>query len=58
MISDTLHDAAEDIRRTLADPVMGGAYDSPMRERINALLAEMDAIRRDLDTPPAEAEPT
>jgi len=48
-ISDTLSDAAFDIRAMLANqPAM---YE-PVRGRIEALLTEMDSLRAVLDTPP------
>jgi len=52
MISDTLSDAIADIRVYLDDEVMGRAYEGEMRTRIEALVTEMEAIRRILDTPP------
>ena len=49
MISDTLHDAVTEIDDYLADPVYAEAYDGAWRERILAVLAEMDALRVALD---------
>lgn len=53
MISDTLFDAVGDIRDYLNDPAFAHVYGpGPLRDRIEALLVEMDAIRQVLDTPP------
>lgn len=49
MISDTLFEAHEEIERYMRE--MPQVYDS-IRPRLDALLAEMDAIRALLDTPP------
>lgn len=56
MISDTLFEAREDIRRYLDDPIMGKCYEGDMRARLEILLVEMESIQRALDTPPAIAE--
>jgi hypothetical protein len=48
MISDALDDAAEEIRVYLRE--YPKVY-APFKERIDAVLKEMDAIRLDLDTP-------
>lgn len=52
MISDTLSDAAYDIRRYLAD--MPNVYPAgdPLTARILALLDEMESIGRALNSPP------
>ncbi len=55
MISDTLFDARADITRYLADPAFEGVYVDEMRERIERLLDEMDAVRLALDTSPTTA---
>lgn len=52
MISDTLFEAARDIRRYMVE--FPAAY-ADRAERLEALLTEMDAIRIELDTPPTEA---
>ena len=52
MISDTLFEAREEIRRYLDDPVMGRCYPRPLRDRIESLATEMESIQRVLDTPP------
>lgn len=49
MISDTLHDAAAELRRYLAD--FPRAY-ADRRPAIERLVADMDTIRLDLDRPP------
>lgn len=55
MISDTLSDAAHNIRRYLREkPEM---Y-AEIANEIEALLAEMDRIRIILDTPPREQKET
>lgn len=60
MISDTLFEASEEVKRYLADEVFALAYQpGPLRDRIEAMVAEMDTIRIILDTPPpsrADAE--
>jgi len=50
MISDTLSKAAHEIREYQEN--IPGAYNS-IKDRLDALLTEMDAIRVILDTPPA-----
>lgn len=53
MISDTLSDASGEIKRYLTDEAFAHVYPAgPLRDRIEACLAEMDAIRIILDTPP------
>jgi len=49
MISDTLHDAGEEIRQYLADDF----YSGQIRAEIEGVLALMDAVRRKLDTSPS-----
>lgn len=51
MISDVLHDAASDIREYLeSDKDWYSAATWPSRPRLDRLLAEMDALREELDT--------
>lgn len=53
MISDTLSDAVAEIREYLDhDGPFASCYQGPVRERIERLVEEMDAVRRVLDTPP------
>ena len=54
MISDVLFEALADIRGYLSDPITAPYYGA-VRERIDALVAEMDAVRVVLDTPPVMA---
>ena len=54
MISDVLSDAVSRINGYLDDPSEG--YDGNLRLRIQALVAMMDAIRDELDTPPTAEE--
>jgi len=49
MISDTLHDAAEEIRRDLA--AFPTAF-ADISDEILDVLARMDRLRAKLDTPP------
>ena len=49
MISDTLSDAAAEIRRYLAEQPEVYAH---VRPKIDVALAVLDAIRMELDTPP------
>jgi hypothetical protein len=56
MISDVLSDAAADIRDYLAKPATQDCYQGELRDRINRLLAEMDAVRIYLDTSPDQLE--
>ncbi|WP_156948864.1 hypothetical protein [Bradyrhizobium sp. WSM1417] len=51
MISDTLHDAAEEIRQYLKELPDAYADTAPL---IVDLLAKMDAVRTLLDLPPDE----
>jgi hypothetical protein len=52
MISDVLSDAVAAIRDDyLTDPAFAGVYVGVMRERIEALVDAMDALRQDLDAP-------
>lgn len=52
-ISDTLSDAADEIRSDLSDrPRMYEAF----RQQIEALLSEMDRVRVLLDTPPGPGD--
>lgn len=57
MISDTLHDAAHEIRRYLNAAPEAFASDTGTLADIFALLTEMDRIRAKLDRSPARAEP-
>lgn len=57
MISDVLSDAAHDIRDYLEHPVAGACYGSAIRDDIQHVLAQMDNLRRILDTPPASQQP-
>jgi hypothetical protein len=54
MISDVLADGVIRINEYLNDG--SGTYEGNLRLRIQALVAMMDAIRAELDTPPTEAE--
>jgi hypothetical protein len=47
-----LSEAANKIREYLDDPAHRDAYVGATRKEIEALLAEMERIRRKLDTPP------
>lgn len=51
MISDTLSDSAEDIRRYMREFPQ---YYAQQRARLLVLLELMDHIRSELDAPPAE----
>lgn len=53
MISDTLSNAAVEIRNYLKHPATTGCYTGETRQRIEKLLAEMDALRIFLDTSPS-----
>lgn len=57
MISDTLSDAANEIRGYLAYPGTAAAYGGPLRSRILRLLVEMGEVQRILDTQVAYVEP-
>lgn len=52
MISDTLFEAAEEIRNYLTDATFRDAYQGETRARIDRLLDEMRALRLALDAPP------
>ena len=52
-ISDVLADAVNQINDYLDD---SGSYEGNLRLRIEALVAMMDAIRAELDTPPTTEE--
>jgi hypothetical protein len=54
MISDVLSDAVIRINEYLDDS--SGTYEGNLRLRIQALVAMMDAIRAELDTPPTTEE--
>lgn len=54
MISDTLSEAAEEVRKQLDSEFGHGAYTGDLRLRIERLLFEMEAIRELLDTPPTD----
>ena len=54
MISDVLSEAVADIRDYLADPITADCY-TTVRGRIDALVADMEAVRVILDTPPVMA---
>jgi hypothetical protein len=49
MISDVLSDAVKEMRRYLAE---SRCYDGEIRSRLEKLVADMDAMRAELDTPP------
>lgn len=53
MISDTLHEASEEIREYLTEPPYTDAP-ADLRAQIDAVLAAMDALRQRLDAPPTE----
>ena len=53
MISDVLSEAVSDIREYLKTGRYGDSND-PLRQRIDALVVEMDEIRQILDTPPID----
>jgi hypothetical protein len=55
MISDVLFEAITDIEAYLANPVFDTVYERDLRVRIYSLLAHMDSIRAELDTPPQAA---
>ena len=50
MVSDTLSDAAHDIREYLRR--MPDVYEGKTRDEIQTLLTHMDRVRVKLDTPP------
>lgn len=52
MISDTLSEAVDDIRRYLDDPVFADVYSGDIRQQIETTVSAMDATRVMLDTPP------
>jgi len=53
MISDVLFDAKEEIERYLTDPIFFDTYSDPgLRNRLNDLIAKMEEIRIELDSPP------
>jgi hypothetical protein len=52
MISRVLSDAANKIRDYLSDPANRDVYIGTTRWEIEALVAEMDRVRRKLETPP------
>jgi hypothetical protein len=49
MISDVLYQATKDIRQWLND--LPEVYTGEMRERVAALVTEMDTVRTILDSP-------
>jgi hypothetical protein len=51
MISDTLADAVVAIDQYLAD--FPATYEGDLRERLLMLRDQMDALRKELDTPPS-----
>lgn len=51
MISDVFHDAIRGTRAYLDEPAYNRVYTGRMRQRIERLVAEMEAIQRELDTP-------
>ena len=53
-ISDVLADAVNRINGYLDDST--GTYSGDLGERIKALVAQMDAMRAELDTPPTAEE--
>lgn len=55
MISDILFEAIEEIRTYQRD--MPGYYDD-MKNRIDAVLEQMESLQRELDAPPALNTPT
>ena len=52
MISDVLSDAVNKIRDYLSDPANRDVYIGATRREIEALVAEMDRVRKKLETPP------
>lgn len=54
MVSDALAEAVQEIDRYLFE--LRPAYDRELRAKIIALRDQMDALRRELDTPPESAE--
>jgi hypothetical protein len=55
MISDTLSDAADELKHYLHDEAFADTYCDPsFRSRMFKLIAEMDLIRMELDTPPPQ----
>ena len=52
MISRVLSDAANKIRDYLSDPANRDVYIGATRSEIEALVAEMDRVRKKLETPP------
>jgi hypothetical protein len=54
MVSDVLFEAAEEIRDY--QKRMPDVYE-PWRSKLDALLAQMDAIRIEFDTPPERVRP-
>ena len=53
MISDTLFECVCEIRQYLESEVYSDIYTGKMRSRIETLVAEAEAIRVLLDTPPS-----
>ena len=56
MISDTLFEAVEEIRRYLKEPVFSTTYTGNLRRQIEKVTAEMEAIRILLDMPPKKVK--
>jgi hypothetical protein len=52
MISKVLSDAVDKIRDYLSGPAHRDVYIGATRMEIEALVAEMDRVRKKLDTPP------
>jgi hypothetical protein len=53
MISDVLYEAAHKIRTCyLGNEIYNTLYKGELRKRIEKLLAEMDAMRKELDASP------
>lgn len=58
MISDVLHEAADEIRSLLSHPETRGAYSDPeLRAEINRMVAAMHRLRVRLETPPQDVQP-
>jgi hypothetical protein len=57
MVSDALADACEQIRDYLDDPMYAQMYSGKLRDEIERVLAEMEALRIMLDAPAAFGSP-
>lgn len=54
MISDTLSEAVTELCRYLRDPVYENTYQGQDRRDLEALVRQMDAMRKRLDAPPIQ----